>query len=90
MRLESTHMTEHKQPHTLGTIIDTSEPAPKPWLSARLQEPSTYQGLTLLGALLCKMFIPDPEIGKAVLEAGIGIFGAISVIKKESVAGRDY
>jgi hypothetical protein len=77
-----------KQP--LGTLIDTSEPSPKPWVVARLQEPSTYQGISLLAALLCKLFIKDPATGQMVLEAGMGIFAAISVAKKESVAGRDY
>lgn len=74
----------------IATVIETQIEPKKSWTKARLQEPSTYQGVSLLAALLCKMFIPDPAIGQAVLDAGIAIFGAISVVKKESVEGRDY
>jgi len=49
------------------------------WLIARLREPSTYQGIALLGGLF----------GKAVdvnfaMEIGVGIAGAISVLLPEN------
>lgn len=59
------------------------------WFLDRAREPSTYQGLALLSGVLGSWLLGSPEMGVQALEVALAIAGAIGVVKREAIAGRD-
>ena len=59
------------------------------WFLDRVREPSTYQGLSLLAGVLGSWALGSPELGIKALELGLAVAGAIGVVKREAIAGRD-
>ena len=52
------------------------------WVIARLQEPSTWNGITAILTIVGVSLLPEQST--AIIKAGVAVFGAVAVIKKES------
>jgi len=60
------------------------------WMAARKQEPSTYQGLSVLAGLAGKLLLGDEAVGQQVFEAGMAVAAVIQAGKHEPLKGRDF
>jgi hypothetical protein len=60
------------------------------WWVARSQEPSTYQGLSILAGLVGQWFFGSAEVGQQALQAGLAVAAVIQVGKAEALPGRDF
>jgi hypothetical protein len=62
----------------------------KSWWVERSQEPSTYQGLSILAGLFGQWFFGSAEIGQQALQCGLAVAAVIQVGKAEALPGRDF
>lgn len=60
------------------------------WWVQRAQEPSTYQGLSILAGLLGNWLLGSPALGQQALEVGLAVAAVIQVGKAEALPGRDF
>jgi hypothetical protein len=57
----------------------------KTWWVERSQEPSTYQGLSILAGLFGQWFFGSAELGQQALQCGLAVAAVIQVGKVEAV-----